>query len=137
MPPNPYGLHHTFFSVQIDRPTLVGNQTYVPKPPLMEITRSLWYCNALISYSIAGTELALMGRLPRFIRKSDFLDKIFPSYHGWEPMVFYDQPADFHFVENKIYFSPPLEAPDFNLSDKGLRCFHLRSIWLDYICCCL
>lgn len=53
-----------------------------------------------------------MGPLHRLVKKPSFLEKIFLNYHGWEPVVFSDQPFDFHFLENQVYFHPPLEAPD-------------------------
>lgn len=109
---NRFGSHHTPFVVQIDEPILVCNQTYVLEPPLTEITRRLWYSNALVLYSIADTVLAFMGPLPSLVRKSGFSEKIFPIYHEWEPVIFYDQPFDFRFLEKHVYFSPLLEAPD-------------------------
>lgn len=100
MTPNRSGSHRTPFSVHIDGPILDGNHTYVPKPPLIEITRRLWYSDPLVPYSIADTVLAFMGHLPTLVRNHGFLEKIFPRYHGWEPVVFCDQPFIFRFLEN-------------------------------------
>lgn len=111
MAPNRYGSSRTRLSAQIDGPILVGHQTYAPELPLTKTTRRLWYSTSFIPYSNTDNIFSFMGPLPRLTKKPDFLEKIFPGYHGWEPVVYSDQPFYFHFLENHVYFHP-LEAPE-------------------------
>lgn len=76
----------------------------------MEKILRLWYFDALVPYSISGDTFSFMGPLPRFVKKWNSSDRFFPSYCEWEPVVFNDQPFGFHFLENQVYLTPPLEA---------------------------
>lgn len=77
----------------------------------MEVIRRIWYYDAFVPYSILGNTFSFMGPIHRLVKKLGFLEKIFPIYDGWELVVFCDQPFDFCFLENQLYFPPPLEVP--------------------------
>lgn len=65
--------------------------------------RNIWYCASLIPYFIAGTIHAFMGPLPKRIKKPQILRYFFPTFPGYEPLVFVDAPFDFKFFKNKVF----------------------------------
>lgn len=73
------------FAVDISSPILEENHTYVPKPPMEEEKRKIWYSQVLIPYSIACNTCAFMGTLRRHIRKPRLLEHFFPSYPTLTP----------------------------------------------------
>lgn len=70
------------------------------------------FFDALIPYSISDDTFAFMGPFHGFVRKPSPSVRIFPSYHGWEPLVLSDKLFIFHFLENQVYLPPLLEVPN-------------------------
>lgn len=72
--------------------------------------RKVWYRFAIIPYVLVEKVHALMGPLPKYIKKSQLLRDYLPIYYGYEPLVFIDEPFKFNFFKNRIFHSsPPLE----------------------------
>ena len=112
MAPNFSSSHRTPFAAQIDEPVLVDDWSYILEPPQAKNIWRMWYSGALIPYSISDDTFAFMGPLPGFVKKSSPSYRFFPIYRGWEPVVSNDQPFDFTFLKNQLYFPPQLKAPD-------------------------
>lgn len=72
---------------QIAKPSLVGNQEYVPEPPLLEEKRKIYQSQVLIPLFIAGKNHAYMGPFPDPNVDAEKLKKFFPTYHRTKPLA--------------------------------------------------
>lgn len=75
----------------------------------MEVGRiKIWYHSTFIPYVLVGKVHTFMGLLPKYIRKPQLLQYLFPIYHSYEPLMFIDEPFKFNFFKICVFYSSPL-----------------------------
>lgn len=62
-------------AIDIEESVYMNDHTYIPKAPMKDGRRNIWYGNAPIPYSIAGNIYAFMGPLLRRIKKSQIHER--------------------------------------------------------------
>lgn len=72
---------------KIPGPTIVGNQQYIPEPPLEEEKWCIYQSQVLISISIFGMKHAILGPLPYVNVNPAKLKEFFPTYHYNKPIA--------------------------------------------------
>lgn len=100
--------HKDFLSsvTHIAKLSLVGNQEYVPEPPLLEEKRKIYQSQVLIPLTITGKTHMYMGHLPDPNVDAKKLKKFFPTYHCTKPLASKLKIDDQDSVKNrKVYQS--------------------------------
>lgn len=64
----------------------MGNQQYIPEPPLVEEKRRIYQSQVLIPISISGKTYAMLGPLSYTTTNPDSLKEFFPTYHHYKPI---------------------------------------------------
>lgn len=59
----------------------VGNQVYVPEPPMEKEKALIWKSHVLISFSVSDEMHAFLGPLPDPNSNADKVREIFPYYN--------------------------------------------------------
>lgn len=68
-------------------PKVVGNQQYIPEPPLEEEKRHIYQYHVLIPISIFVKTCAIVGPLPDVSTNLVKLKEYFPTYHRYKPIT--------------------------------------------------